>query len=315
MLEGEGPSAFGPNRFPDTFDQLFLSCIMNMNTDDLIYDILIKTIEIRSRLVVFRCVAGTHQIFENSRDIGPVSYAVLNKLLGRNPTAFEQAEAEQGFVRGQNLVGLLEVQKQRLQVWRSKTATDQLKLLCDSEPKTRFPRHRDSMNALYSILCEMMFQETNRSVEVHATQPGAEASSSILSSLAENMCSLAATLDFRTSSTDDIYAFSLAEVLLQMVLVWRSEPIVNYILDVIWPQMESKSRGYEHSHYPTHLIKRIIHEISRYAAQGRAVTFTQLAVPEDMPKVKLLDIDYPIHLVVGGYGGHGEHFLERIPLP
>jgi hypothetical protein len=100
-----------------------------------------------------------------------------------------------------------------------------------------------------------------------------------------------------------------------MVLEWRLEPIVNYILDVIWPQMESKLRGYEHSHYPTHLIKRIINEIARYSAQGRAVTFAQLAVPEDMPKVKLLDIDYPVHLVVGGYGGHGEHFLERIPLP
>ncbi|KAL2859370.1 hypothetical protein BJX68DRAFT_226176 [Aspergillus pseudodeflectus] len=313
MLEGEGPSSFGPNRFPDTFDQLFLSCILGMNSDDLIYDILIKTIELRSRLVLFRCVAGTRRIPEDSNDIGPVAYEVLNKLLGRDRTPSEQTEAEQGFVRGSNLVGLLEVQKQRLHVWKTKTDTDGL--LGDVEPKVRFPRHRDAMNILYSILCDIIFEEASQRTRSDGTTPGAELSSSTLASLAENICSLAEALDFSTSNTDDIYTFSLAEVLLQLVLVWRSEPILNHILDVIWPQMERKSRGYEHSHYPTHLVKRIINKIARYWAQGRAVTFAQLAVPEDMPKVKLLDIDYPIHLVVGGYGVDGEHFIERIPLP
>ncbi|KAL3444251.1 hypothetical protein BJX65DRAFT_174130 [Aspergillus insuetus] len=274
-----------------------------MLEDDLIYDILIKTIELRSRLVLFRCVGGTRHMPEDSSDIGPVAYEVLTKLLGRDCTAHEETEAEQSFVRGSNLVGLLQVQKERLQVWRSRIASDQLS--CDSQLKTCFSRHRNSMNALYALLCEMMFEEANWDVEAHGT----------LASLADNICSLAATLDFTTSNTDDIYTFSLAEVLLQTALVWPSQPIMNYILDVIWPKMESKSRGYEHSHYPTHLVKRIINEIARYWLQDRAVTFAQLAVPENMPKLKLLDIDYPIKLVVGGYGADGGHFMERIPLP
>jgi hypothetical protein len=313
MLEGEGPSAFGPNRFPDTFDQLSLACILDMGTDDLIYDILIKTIELRSRVVLFRCVAGTSRIPENSIDIGPVAYEVLNKLLGRDRTTSEQTEAEQGFVRGSNLVGLLKVQKQRLHVWRTKTATDHL--LGDPEPKTRSPRHRDAMNVLYSILCEMMFEEAGITTNPLGTQSANDTSGATLSTLADSLCSVAATLDFDSSSTEDIYTFSLAETVLQMVLVWRSEHVLNYILDVIWPRMEGKSRGYEHSHYPTHLVKRIINEIARYWAQDRAVTFAQLAVPENIPKLKLLDIDYPIKLVMGGYGVDGGHFMERIPLP
>ncbi|KAL3485288.1 hypothetical protein BJX62DRAFT_39492 [Aspergillus germanicus] len=313
MLEGEGPSAFGPNRFPDTFDQLFLSCILGISTDDLIYDILIKTIELRSRLVLFRCVAGTRRRQENSSDIGPVAYGILNKLLGRDCTTYEQTEAEQGFVRGSNLVGLLEVQKQRLHVWTTKSDTGQS--LGDAELKTRSPRHRDAMNVLYSILCEMMFEEAGITMNPLGTQSANGTSSATLSTLADSMCSVAATLDFASSNTEDIYTFSLAEVLLQMVLVWRSESLLAHILDVLWPQMEGKSRGYEHSHYPTHLVKRIINEIARYWTQGRAVTFAQLAVPENMPKLKLLDIDYPIKLVVGGYGADGGHFMERITLP
>ncbi|KAJ0423147.1 hypothetical protein BJY00DRAFT_58717 [Aspergillus carlsbadensis] len=313
MLEGEGPSAFGPNRFPETFDQLSLSCILSMSTDDLIYDILIKTIELRSRLVLFRCVAGTRRIPEDSSDIGPIAYEVLNKLLGRDCTAHEETEAEQSFVRGSNLLGLLKVQKKRLHVWRTKAATD--RLLGDIEPKTLSARHRDAMNVLYSILCEMMFEEAGRTTHSLGTRSDNDPSTSTLASLADKLCSLAETLDFSTSNTDDIYTFSLAEVLLQMVLVWRSKPLLDYILDVMWPQMERKSRGYEHSHYPTHLVKRIINEIGRYWSQGRGITFAQLAVPEDMPKVKLLDIDYPIHLAVGGYGVDGRHFIERIPLP
>ncbi|KAL2812281.1 hypothetical protein BJX63DRAFT_248618 [Aspergillus granulosus] len=314
MLEGEGPSAFGPNRFPDTFDQLFLSCILSMSADDLIYDILIKTIEIRSRLVLFRSVAGSRQIPEYVTNIGSVAYTVLNKLLGRCSMDHEEAEAEQGFVRGSTLLELLEVQKQRLQVWRSRL-TEEQQLPGAFQSSRTFSRHRDAMNALYCILCEMIFEEAGRVISPLGTQPDNDPHAMNLVNLANTLCQVAGTLNFNTSNMEDIYTFSLAETLFQLVLVYRSEAIFHSILDIIWPQMESKSRGYEHSHYPTHLVKRIITEISRHWAQGRDITFAQPAVPEDMPKLRLLDIDYPIHLVVCGYDGDGGHFIERIPLP
>ncbi|PYH40851.1 uncharacterized protein BP01DRAFT_192140 [Aspergillus saccharolyticus JOP 1030-1] len=42
-LENEGISSFGPNYFPDPTEHLYLSCVLGMNTDDLIYDVLITT--------------------------------------------------------------------------------------------------------------------------------------------------------------------------------------------------------------------------------------------------------------------------------
>ncbi|KAL2867727.1 Zn(II)2Cys6 transcription factor domain-containing protein [Aspergillus lucknowensis] len=317
LLEGEGASTFGPNRFPDSFDEISLACIMGMSTDDLIYDVLIKTIEIRTRMVVFRCVAGSRQISEQSDDISAVAYEVLNKMLGRDSTAAERSEAERGFMKGSNLLGLLDVQKQRLEVWRSRLTEDQL-------PETAsgvmgmgwtFPTHRDGMNALYYILCAMMFEES----KVYPTndRPWAdnESSNATLGSLAASACRIAASFDFSTSNTSDIYTFSLAETLLQLVLVWRSDAAFHSIFDAIWPQLERKTKGYEHSHYPTHLVKGIIALIAQYWAEGRSVTYAQPAVPEDIPKLQLLDIDCQIHLVVCGYDGDGKYFIERVPLP
>ncbi|KAL2841729.1 hypothetical protein BJY01DRAFT_7331 [Aspergillus pseudoustus] len=313
MLEGEGPSAFGPNRFPDTFDQLFLSCILNMTTDDLIYDILIKSIEIRSRWALFRSVARSRQISEHANELGCIAYETLNRLLGRPATDFEQAEAEQGFVRGSNLVGLLQVQKQRLQVWKSRLADGQLPR--DFQSDTNFPTHRDAMNAIYYLLCQMTFEETDKVTHSNDMQASDQSSNTALASLADRMCQVAGSLDFTNSATEDIYTFSLAETLIQLVLVSRSETLFNYILDVLWPQMERRSRGYEHSHYPTHLAKRIIAEIARYWDCGKAITYAQPAVPENIPKLKLLDINYPLDVVVCGYDEHGGHFIERISLP
>ncbi|KAL3462476.1 hypothetical protein BJX64DRAFT_277191 [Aspergillus heterothallicus] len=313
MLEGEGPSAFGPNRFPDTFDNLFLCCILSLSSDDLIYDILIKSIEIRSRLVLFRCVAGSHQKSEPSDNIGSVAYRMLNKLLGRDLTESEQAEAEQGFVRGSNLTRLLEIQRQRLQVWKSRLNSGQVPR--DLDAGARFPSHRDAMNVLYFLLCEMMFAEGELGMAAGTTQSETESLPINLATLAGSICQVAASLDFRSSNTQDVYTFSLSEVLLQLVLIWRSETVFHLILDVVWPQMESKSRGYEHSHYPTHLAKRIITEIARYWDRGQAVTFVQPAVTEDIPKTKLLDIDHPIDVVVAGYGRAGGYFIKRIHLP
>lgn len=294
LLEGEGGSSFGPNRYPDSFDQLYLDCIVGMSADDLIYDILIKTIEIRSRLVVFRCVARSCGASELSTNIGSIAHGILAKLLGKDDTDEERVESGNVFVRGPHLQGLLNIQRERLQVWKSRLRLDQLP---GSSP---FSTHRDAMNALYSLLCEIMFEEFRDEPSSHDF---ANAAIRILD-----------TLDLSVSSTADIYTFSLSEVLLQLVQVYKSDTVFRYILDTLWPGLESKARGYEHSHYPTHLVKRIIAQISQYWADGRDVLFALPAVSDDIGKLNLLDIYHPVDLVVCGSDNRG-YFVEKVTLP
>ncbi|OJK01902.1 hypothetical protein ASPACDRAFT_25290 [Aspergillus aculeatus ATCC 16872] len=330
LLEGEGVSSFGPNCFPDPTDHLYLSCVLGMSTDELIYDILIKSMEIRSRLIVFRSVASTHRIQESSRDIGRVAHRVLNTMLGRCSPPDEYDEAQEGFVRGSHLRGLLMVQKERLEVWRSRVSESlpccnaavgtAIEGLSGREPftphKSVYPSHREAMNAIYSLLCEMMFEESNGTCTSDASPIDlTSATPNQLDDLAHRACQLISTLDFTTSSTADVYTFSLAECLLQLAFLWRSDTLFDYILGIVWPELERKTRGFEHSHYPTHLAKRIILHISRYWSQGRAVTLVLPAVPEDIPKPKLLDINQPIDVVVCGHDADGTAWMERIPLP
>jgi hypothetical protein len=331
LLEGEGTSSFGPNRFPDAIDHIYLNCIRGMRVDDLIYDILIKTMEIRTRLIVFRCVASSCHISELSSEIGSVTHEVLNKMLGRYYTLDECAEAREVFVRGSHLLDLLDVQKERLKVWRSRLNEDQLPVnyfsnTCMQRQTGRgasspsmcqtFPTHRDAMNALYCMICEMIFEESHGAPTPHRVVPlGREHLTTLIDNLAHSMCQIVGTLDFTTSNTSDVYTFSLAETLLQLVFLCRSDAIFHYILDVIWPRLEITSRGYEHSHYPTHLVKRIITQISEYWAEDRVVNFALPAVAENVSKLQLLDIHHPIDLVVCGHDKDGKHFIEKIPLP
>ncbi|KAF7155594.1 hypothetical protein CNMCM5623_008136 [Aspergillus felis] len=329
LLEGEGASSFGPNRFPDAMDQIYLSCIRGMSVDDLIYDILIKSLEIRTRLIVFRCVASRCHVSELSSEIGSIAHEFLSKMLGRHYTLDECAEAREGFVRGPHLLQLLGVQRERLKVWKSRLKEDQLPVHYLSRIRSPlgrtastpskcqlFPTHRDAMNALYCMICEMIFEEA-RGVPVSDTviPGGREYLTTLMDVLAHRMCQIVGTLDFTTSNISDVYTFSLAESLLQLVFLWRSDAIFHYILDVIWPRLETTARGYEHSHYPTHLVKRIITQIRKYWAQGGVVNFALLAVAENASKLQLLDIHHPIDLVVCGYNKDGKHFIEKIPLP
>lgn len=93
----------------------------------------------------------------------------------------------------------------------------------------------------------------------------------LVGGLAHGMCQIARTLDFTTSNMLDVYTFSLAEALLQLVSLYQSDAIFHCILDTLWPQLEIKGKGLEHSHYPTHLAKRIITQIAAYWAQARVV--------------------------------------------
>ncbi len=299
LLEGEGGSSFGPNRYPDSFDQLYLGCIVGMSSDDLIYDILVKTIEIRSRLVVFRCVARSRGASELSKNIGSTAHQILTKLLGRDGTDEERAEADNVFVRGSHLQSLLNIQRERLQVWKSQLRHDQQPGSC-----LPFSTHRDAMNALYSLLCGIMFGEF---CEEQYQQKSSH-------DFADTVIRIVDTLDVSVSATADIYTFSLSEVLLQLVQVYKSDSVFQYILDTLWPELERKARGYEHSHYPTHLVKRIIAQISNHWATGKGVLFALPAISDDIGKLNLLDIYHPIDLVVCG-SNEGKHFVEKVTLP
>jgi hypothetical protein len=122
-------------------------------------------------------------------------------------------------------------------------------------------------------------------------------------------------VDLTESNILDVYTVSLTEVLLQLVLLWRSNEVFHYILDVLWPRLETSGRGFEHSHYPTHLVKRIISQVASLWEQGREITVALPAVPEDIPKTQLLNINHPVDMVVCGYNKDGKHFIEKVPLP
>jgi hypothetical protein len=333
MLEGEGPSTFGPNlTLPNAMDHIYLTCVLGMNSDDLIYDILIRTVEIRTRMVVFRCTAGVYNVSEQSKSLGSLAHALQNSLLGRLDTPEEHAEAEASFVRGAHLLELLETQRARLSVWKSSLRPGQLplkdyaKYASHDRPEAedsllvpmRFLTHRDAMNALYSHLCTITFEEAatsdmgRHSERLDSTdQPQAPSTTTTL----HNMLRIIDSLDFAQSNTSDVYTVSLAEVLLQLVLTWQSTPIFDHILDIIWPRIENRAHGYEHSHYPTHLIKRIIALLADEWCEDRKILLALIAVSEEIPKLTLLRLDNPVDLVIYGLHGSGDFFIEKKSLP
>ncbi|KAJ5570142.1 uncharacterized protein N7459_009572 [Penicillium hispanicum] len=330
LLEGQGASSFGPNLLPDVTEHLYLNCVLGMGENELIYDILIKTLEIRTKLVVFHCVAQSRQISESSSEVGTLAHEVLNKMLGRKCAPEEYTEAQEGFVHTSHLLGLLDVQKERLKVWKARFSVDQLPtdlhglsiqhgLKCDAPcffARPDYSTHRDTMNALYCLLCEAAFEQSSGVGTSCQTFPMANGRQvTAFENIAHTICQIADMLDFTISSTADVYTLSLAEVLLQLVLLGKSDEIFHHILDVVWPQLEMNGKGYEHSHYPTHLVKRIIAQVAVYWKQGRTVTVALPAVPEEIPKFKLLDIDHPVNLVVCGFDKAGQHFIEKFPLP
>ncbi|KAL4736513.1 hypothetical protein BDV11DRAFT_211143 [Aspergillus similis] len=316
LLEGEGRSVHGPNLYPGSFEELYLHCIMGLSLDDLIYDILIKTIEIRSRIMVFRCVAGRYGLSDEAREIGGIAHELLSRYLGKEDSEAESAETQSGYMRGPHLQGLLHVQRERLAVWKSHLSVSRGQSPGPDDPiPTRIRTHRDAMNALYSLLCETIFDEAEAELIVDTPV-------SSLQSYAQKFIHVLSALDLAASITSDIYTFSLTEALLQLVQIYKSSSLFTYILDTFWPFLETKGRGYEHSHYPTHLVKRIIGLIAAYWEQGREIKLVLPAVREDLPKLRLLDIYSEVGVVVCGWGGRGERegkgercFLERTRLP
>ncbi|KAJ4520034.1 hypothetical protein HRR78_002257 [Exophiala dermatitidis] len=331
LIDGEEPSLSGSSlAFPGADEHLHCRCIIGMSSDDLIYDILFKTMELRRRILLFRGASAVLKVPESSPELGVLVYRLLNRMMDRPVTQLEEQEAASSFVRGEHLLGLLEVQIQRLGVWRSRVSSSafapkQTPRKCEPVSILKSPHlsqhgfvnHRDKMNYLYYLLCILIFESTGAS-QISSSAPwrsGSEASKGC-DIMNEALCVIN-TIDFQQSALVDIYAFSLAEVLLQLCYTFPSTEVFNHILDVVWPRMEAGARGYENSHMPTHLAKRIIALIADEWHNSRRVLLAMPAVPEDTPKSVLFDLNHQFDVVVCGCDttGRGSYFIDKIPLP
>jgi hypothetical protein len=303
-----------------------------MSADDLIYDILVRTIELRARLVVFRCLSDVYGVSESSPSISSIAYDVLNKMMNRPNALHEELEAKSSVACGDHLIALVEIQKERFQVWKA-MLEDQLPIETDisrrhyGQPNLatysklrKFRSHRDAMNYLYYLLCCVIVEETkgfykpsvypthlrNESEQIYYTDLVNDSFRTILTTID--------TIDFAQSNLFDVYTFSLTEVLLQVALTRHSPELVHYILDIIWPQLEKHGRGYEHSHCPTHIAKRLIALIADERARDRTVLHVIPAIPEDTAKVCLMDFNRHLNMVIFGCDLTGGFYIEKTRL-
>lgn len=330
LLDGEGSSCFGPNiNSPSATDDLQLACVLGMSIDDLIYDILIKTLELRSRMTVFHCVAGVRNMSTNSRELSSLVHNMLSRLMGRTCSPEEFTEADACYVQGRHLLDLFEIQRKRLQVWRTRLSPAQLLNgllpgLDDGDvydqrtdnPNTCFVTQQDKMNAMYYLLCQLMIGEAR---DLYAScDTGRQQSIQHRISeddVAHSICRIVETLDFSVSNVSDVYTFSLVEVLVQLVFSIQSDDVFQHILEVVFPRMEAAGRGFEHSHYPTHLAKRIIAFADQEYKRSRKIVLALPAVSETITKLALLDIYYPSELVACGHDLDGKFFIHKVSLP
>jgi hypothetical protein len=152
----------------------------------------------------------------------------------------------------------------------------------------------------------------------HVVQPSSfteEPTATLIGTLLQDLFSLIDGLELSQSNLVDVYTFSLTEVLVQLTSTVQSEAVFNRVLDVIWPRIEAHGRGFENSHIPTHLAKRMVALMADEWLTGRRILLAIPATAEDVPKMALLDPYHQIDLVTYGSDERGSFFIEKIPLP
>ena len=317
-LSGEAPAS------PGVDEHLQLKCIVGMSSDDLIHDILVKTIDLRRSIVIYRCTATVHNVSESSPQLGLLAYQLISQMTNSPLTAAGRNDAISDFVRGDHLRALLGIQRQRLEVWRSKVAAEEISPKQYTNPagvapphitQQQFGNHRRTMNELYYLLCRLIvagitdtqcigFGESNVRLVGRA------------SPILHEAIDMINKVDLKTSNLLDIYTFSLTEVLLQLSYNYHSTAFFDYILDVIWPRLEASGRGFENSHLPTHIAKRIIALVSNEWHASRRILLSVLAIPEDTPKTDLFDVNRQFDVVLYGYSDQqGKLFVRKVQLP
>lgn len=337
FLEGQGEGSFTPNLgLSETDDDLKLSCILNNSQHNLIYNVLISTIEIRNRMIVNLCVQNKFGISEFHSNFGSFSHDVLSSAMQRPVNAAESLEANRSTMGEHNLKQLLETQRLRWRVWRSMLKQRDIPTEIES-PRDQslttgsittknysLPYHRAMMDYLYGILCELIFEELNllaSTPEFPANDPAISIKggdvpwNSDSVRLMNVILDLIHNIDYRSSNFQDVYTFSLVEILRQIAFSCRSIKVLNHITSAIWPRIEKNGLGYEHSHLPTHLAKRLITFMAHELVAGRLILYSVIAVSEKLEKVNLLDIDTKIDVVVYGCSDQGDYFVHRHKLP
>ncbi|KAK4942326.1 hypothetical protein LTR10_017933 [Elasticomyces elasticus] len=316
-IDGEVPSSSGPHlASPGADEYLHSMCIVGMSSDDLMHDILFRTMELRRRMVVYRCTSSVLGLPEASEQVGVQAYRLLSGMMKRPRTSLDEHEAKASFVQGDHILKLLEIQSQRLEVWKSRVDAKHMtpqKQACFSPPSFEtheLANHRKRMNQLYNLLCRLLIESANTINRPAPDGIAFEDTTDIsTSALLNEALRLIDTVEPTLSSLVDIYAFSLSEVLLQLCYTFPSTTFFDYILDVVWPRMEAYGRGYEHSHIPTHLAKRVIALIAEEWQDSRRIILVVPAVPEDTPKAVLLDVTSQINVVTYGYDTQQRRFF------
>ncbi|KIW67525.1 hypothetical protein PV04_06769 [Phialophora macrospora] len=288
---------------------IYLHCIVGLSSDDLLYDIILKTMELRRRIVVQQCTAA----MEKGCGSPPTRTSMTQRLMNGSTQSPDSRpginEVNPSFVAPCHLLALLDIQERRLEVWKSRVVTEEAASIPSPQLGVqKLTHHRRQMNHLYSLLCRLIFGSATSLQGAVFDQDRNRAM----------LCEVVDTidrLDLTMSNLVDVYGYSLSEVLLQLSYNMPSTTYFNHVLDVVWPQMEVHGRGYENSHLPTHLAKRIIAMMAEEWQRSRRILLVTLAIPENTPKAVLYDIHHYFDVLLYGYDHkQGEFFINKLPL-
>jgi hypothetical protein len=290
-------------------EDIYLHCIVGLSSDDLLYDIMLKTMELRRRMVIYYCTAAAQKVRESLPTMGFKAQRMMNGLMQRPDSTPGVDEVNPDFVAPCHLLALLDIQERRLEVWKSRIVTEETASITSPNLKAqKLTRHRRHMNHLYYLLCRLIFGSAT-ALQGALFDQGLDAA--VLRGVVETIDGL----DLKVSNLVDVYGYSLSEVLLQLSYNMPSKAYFNHILDVVWPQMEVCGRGYENSHLPTHLAKTIITLMAEEWQRSRRILLVTLELPENTPKTVLYDIHYSFDVLLYGYDHkQGDFFIRKVPL-
>ncbi|EXJ58930.1 hypothetical protein A1O7_06361 [Cladophialophora yegresii CBS 114405] len=298
LAAGNDESGSGKKHFASTSEDedIYLACIVGLSPDDLLHDIMLKAMELRRRMVFYHCTAAV----QNGSERLPVHVT------------------ESSSIAPSHLLALLDIQRRRLEVWKSRVAAEKAGSGCHAtaagitSPNLsvfKLMDHRHRMNHLSCLLCRLIF---TRATAYEGAAVDQDLNSAILHEVVDTIDGIDPTI----SNLVDVYGYSLSEILLQLSYNMPSATYFDYILDVVWPRLEVCGRGYENSHLPTHLAKRIIALMAEEWQCSRRILLVVLAASPNTPKAVLYDIHHCFDVLLYGYDlEQGAFFVNKVSLP
>ncbi|ETI22097.1 hypothetical protein G647_06168 [Cladophialophora carrionii CBS 160.54] len=319
LVAGYNESDSGAEHFASTSEDedIYLHCIVGLSPDDLLHDIMLKTMELRRRMVVYHCTTAVQNVSESLPAPGSRAQRLVNSSVQR-PHALAGIDGpELSSIAPSHLLALLDIQRRRLEVWRSRVAAEEAGsgrhanaggIMSPDPSVEKLVNHRRLMNHLYYLLCKLIFENAT------ALQ-GAVVDQNLNGAILRGVVDTIDGIDPTISNVVDVYGYSLSEILLQLSYNMPSTTYFNYILDVVWPRLEVCGRGYENSHLPTHLAKRIVALMAEEWHCSRRILLVVLAISENTPKTILYDIHHAFDVLLYGYDQHqGDFFVNKVSL-